>query len=136
MGTRADFWIDDGKRMEWLGSVAFDGYEWQEQPGCDVMRADDEHTFRRAVVGALATRRAIMPAEGWPWPWPDSNTTDYAYVLRNDLVEVYTFGRLVLGVDADGSLHREEAEDTRWPTMTTGQPQADTASNPPRSLPG
>jgi len=109
--------------MEWLGSVAFDGYEWQEKPGCDLMRADDEHSFRRAVSEALATRRAIMPEHGWPWPWPNSNTTDYAYVLRDDLVEVYSFGRLILGVDADGSLQREALQDTRWPTMTTGQPQ-------------
>lgn len=123
MGTRADFWFDDGQRMEWLGSVPFDGYTWQEKPDCDLMRADDEHTFRRAVAGVLTTRRSIMPDQGWPWPWPDSNTTDYAYVLRDDLVEVYVFGRLVLGMDADGEIQLEALKDTRWPAMTLGEPQ-------------
>ena len=126
MGTRADFWFDDGSRMEWLGSVAFDGYEW-ERPDCPLMQADDEHSFRRAVKAALDSRRrdrVALPEEGWPWPWPDSNTTDCAYVLRNDLVEHYCFGRLAIGVDEDGSIQTEDAKDNRWPTMVMGERQA------------
>jgi hypothetical protein len=130
MGTRADFWFDDGTRMEWLGSVAFDGYEWAEKPDCALMRADDEHSFRRAVTAALEGRRrdrVALPEEGWPWPWPNSNTTDYAYVLRDDIVEVYSFGRLVTGVDEDGIEQREATKDDRWPAMTLGQRQAEPA---------
>jgi hypothetical protein len=91
------------------------------------MRADDAPSFRRAVTAALegrSRRSAVMPEDGWPWPWPDSNTTDFAYVLRGDMVEVYIFGRLVIGVDADGVAQREEVRDARWPAMTTGQRQA------------
>ena len=126
MGTRADFWFDDGSRMEWLGSVAFDGYEW-ERPDCPLMQADDEHSFRRAVKAALDSRRrdrVALPEEGWPWPWPDSNTTDCAYVLRGDIVEHYCFGRLAIGVDDEGSIQTEDAKDNRWPTMVTGERQA------------
>lgn len=127
MGTRADFYFDDGTRMEWLGSVAFDGYEWAEKPDCPLMQADDEHSFRRAVKAALEGRRRDMvalPEEGWPWPWPNSNTTDRAYVLRNDLVEHYCFGRLAIGVDDDGSIQTEDAKDNRWPMMVMGERQA------------
>ena len=127
MGTRADFWFDDGTRMEWLGSVAFDGYEWAEKPDCALMRADDEHSFRRAVTAALEGRRrdrVALPEDGWPWPWPNSNTTDRAYVLRNDLVEHYCFGRLAIGVDDDGSIQTEDAKDNRWPMMVMGERQA------------
>lgn len=126
MGTRADFWLDEGGRMEWLGSVAFDGYEWQESPDCALMRADDAQSFRRAVTAALegrSRRSVVMPEDGWPWPWPDSNTTDFAYVLRGDMVEVYIFGRLVIGVDADGMAQREEVRDARWPAMACRQRQ-------------
>jgi hypothetical protein len=129
MGTRADFWIDDGTRMEWLGSVAYDGYEWAEKPDCALMRADDEHSFRRAVKAALEGRRCgavVMPEDGWVWPWPDSTTTDRAYVLRNDLVEHYCFGRLAIGVDEDGSLQTEDAKDSRFPAMVRGERQPDT----------
>jgi hypothetical protein len=127
MGTRADFWIDDDGRMEWLGSVCYDGYEWQESPDCALMRADDAASFRRAVTAVLegrSRRLVVMPDDGWPWPWPDSNTTDYAYVLRADIVEVYGFGRLVIGVDENGAEQREAVKDNRWPAMTTGQRQA------------
>lgn len=126
MGTRADFWLDDDGRMEWLGSVYFDGYKWTKDPDCELMQADDADSFRRAVTAALASRRrgaVAMPEDGWPWPWPDSNTTDYAYVLRADIVEVYSFGRLVTGVDDDGEEQREAQKDNRWPEMTLGQRQ-------------
>ena len=40
MGTRADFYLGEGSAAEWLGSVAWDGY--------DVTEADDglAHTLR------------------------------------------------------------------------------------------
>jgi len=31
MGTRADFYVGMGKDAEWLGSVAWDGYEWADR---------------------------------------------------------------------------------------------------------
>jgi hypothetical protein len=49
MGTRADFYVGVGPNAEWLGSVAWDGYEWQIKPDCSLMKAKTEEEFRIAV---------------------------------------------------------------------------------------
>src|SRR5690606_34786995 len=87
MGTRADFWIGYGADAEWLGSVAWDGYEWDEDPSCPVMTAKTADEFREAVRALLEPRTdATYPEQGWPWPWNDSALTDYAYVFHNGKV--------------------------------------------------
>lgn len=89
MGTRADFYIGRGQDAEWLGSVAWDGYEWAEEEGCDLMQAKTPDEFRATVAAIQAERKDFTtPAEGWPWPWDDSNTTDYAYVFHDGAVEI------------------------------------------------
>jgi hypothetical protein len=94
MGTRADFYIGTGKDAEWLGSVAFDGYEWNEKPACPLMTAKTADEFRAAVQEATNARKDFTkPEQGWPWPWNDSNTTDYAYVFNEGSVTAYCFGR-------------------------------------------
>ena len=45
MGTRADFYIGSGKDAEWLGSVAFDGYEWDDNADCALMTATTPDEF-------------------------------------------------------------------------------------------
>lgn len=88
MGTRADFYIGKGQEAEWLGSVAWDGYEW-EDPESDLMKAKTADEFRTAVLAIQSERDDFTtPADGWPWPWDDSNTTDYAYVFHNGSVEI------------------------------------------------
>lgn len=99
MGTRADFYVGTGKSAEWLGSVAWDGYEWAEEPDCALLKAADEADFR-ASVAAIAKEREdwTNPEQGWPWPWNDSNTTDYIYYF------------------AGGKAHVNDCDD--WPDMS------------------
>lgn len=111
MGTRADFYVGNGVNAEWLGSVAWDGYQWAEDEGCAIAKAKTEVDFR-AAVKELETERNdfTKPEEGWPWPWDDSNTTDYAYCFHNGKVEMYCFGRPI-GGDEDAPKKDD------WPDM-------------------
>lgn len=76
MGTRADFYVGKGKDAEWLGSIAWDGYDI---PGY-ITAAKTEENYRKAVDVFLKKRDdATFPADGWPWPWNNSGTTDCSY---------------------------------------------------------
>jgi hypothetical protein len=87
MGTRADFYVGVGDKAEWLGSVAWDGYEWDEDEDCELMKATTEQQFRDALSKILKGRDdATFPEDGWPWPWNDSTTTDYAYYFLDGKV--------------------------------------------------
>lgn len=89
MGTRADFYIGRGRSAEWLGSIAWDGYEIDDS----ILDAKDAATFKKAVVAFLKTRDdATTPEQGWPWPWDNSETTDYAYAFYRGLVSASRFG--------------------------------------------
>lgn len=93
MGTRADFYIGKGAEAEWLGSVAWDGYEWVEKVN-DLVLATTPDEFRAAVKEIEEKREDFTaPSLGWPWPWDDSHTTDYAYILIDSKVKAYCFGR-------------------------------------------
>lgn len=83
MGTRADFYVGTGESAEWLGSVAWDGDDWEESPDCALMRATTEDEFRAAVADIAADRDDwTRPEDGWPWPWEDSGTTDCTYYFE------------------------------------------------------
>ena len=114
MGTRADFYIGRGSEAEWLGSVAWNGYEWND-PDCDLLSASSPDEFRAQVQAIKEDRDDFTsPEEGWPWPWNDSRITDYAYVLHGGKVEVYVFGR---PSESDG-----ESPKVDWfPDMSTRQ---------------
>jgi hypothetical protein len=78
MGTRADFYVGRGKDAEWIGSIAFDGYE--DGIPETILYAADEAMFRSEVSKLLDERDdATKPAQGWPWPWDTSDTTDCSY---------------------------------------------------------
>jgi hypothetical protein len=82
MGTRADFYIGTGKNAEWLGSVAWDGYEWQESS--TLIESKTEEEFRAAVTEISKERDDwTSPEDGWPWPWNTSSITDYAYYFQD-----------------------------------------------------
>ena len=117
MGARADFYVGSGDKAEWLGSVAWDGYEWDEKPDCALMKATDADAFRDAVSAALDGRDdATLPAQGWPWPWDDSNITDYAYMLVDGVVKAYYFGRETF-INEAGEHDAHEDKTADFPNM-------------------
>jgi len=80
-----------GEAMEWLGSVAFDGYP----DGIDkqVLGCESPEAFRHAVAAFLASREdKTLPEQGWPWPWKTSSTTDFAYAFDEGAVHASGFG--------------------------------------------
>ena len=93
MGTRADFYIGNGTEAEWLGSVAWDGYLWDDDKDSRIAKASTDDEFRATVAEMLAGREdATLPDMGWPWPWNDSKTTDYAYCFKDGKMTTYRFG--------------------------------------------
>jgi hypothetical protein len=79
MGTRADFYIGRGPEAEWLGSIAWDGYDIS---GFKIEESKTAKTFRKRVTAFLASRDdATLPEQGWPWPWDDSTLTDEVYAF-------------------------------------------------------
>jgi len=93
MGTRADFYIGEGKTAEWLGSVSWDGYQW-EAPDSPLRSAKSADDFKAAVLQISKERDDFRSSDrGWPWPWDDSQTTDYAYCFTPEEVRVFVFGR-------------------------------------------
>jgi hypothetical protein len=83
MGTRADFYIKEGKHLkqeDWKGSIAWDGYP--DGIPTSLKKAKTKQGFMKALTAFLKKRDdATYPKEGWPWPWDNSGTTDYAYVF-------------------------------------------------------
>lgn len=128
MGTRADFYVGAGRKAEWLGSVAYDGYEW-ERKGSSLLTASSEATFRDVVALILSSRPySTRPEDGWPWPWETSATTDYVYWWNCGKARVAVFddkrkwpdmtahqnvafgtrsGMTLVTIDANGRLHVE-----------------------------
>jgi hypothetical protein len=120
MGTRADFYVGKGPEAEWLGSVAWDGYEWQEE---NYFKCRTPEGFKEAVKQISLERDDFtFPEMGWPWPWNDSCTTDYAYVWDFDTnsVEIYVFGRPYVSNEIEESEeYVEPPKVTFFPDMTT-----------------
>jgi len=79
VGTRADFYVGRGPTAEWLGSIAWDGYDIPESIAAET----DESAYRAAVRAFLDEREdgTIPERDGWPWPWDTSVLTDYVYAL-------------------------------------------------------
>lgn len=114
MGTRADFYVGVGADAEWLGSVGWDGYEWQEDPECPLMSATTEDEYRKAVAGIAVEREDwTSPDDGWPWPWNDSFTTDRAYAFVGGRTQDYDWGRLPPQSEED-----EPKKTVDWPDMS------------------
>jgi hypothetical protein len=105
MGTRADFYVKNDDQVEWLGSVAWDGYEWAEKADCPLMMATSQEEFQVAVKELSAREDWTSPEHGWPWPWDDSSTTDFSYVFDGS-TKAYEFGTAKDGNSLD------------WPDMS------------------
>lgn len=65
MGTRADFYVakkENPENMEWLGSIAWDGYAIDE-----VESAKNEEEYRNLLDNFLKNRDdSTFPEMGWP----------------------------------------------------------------------
>ena len=114
MGTRADFYVGKGKNAEWIGSVAWDGYEWgnriMDDDHDDITKSTQEEEYRQAVQRKLLERKDGTPKErGWPWPWEDSRTTDFSYCFVDGRVEAFNWGK---GLDG------ETDQDIEWPDFS------------------
>jgi len=116
VGTRADFYV----KKEWIGSVAWDGYEWSEKPNSPIASAKTEQDFRLAVETMFGPRGDVTrPEQGWPWPWKNSQTTDFAYVFEDEKVSIYIFGHKATGqLDEDGFRISEDEKCQDFPDMT------------------
>lgn len=90
MGTRADFYIGS-RKLEWLGSIAWDGYPDGQKQG--LLNAKTEEEFLRWLP--VQKEDWTSPEMGWPWPWKTSATTDYAYCFnpRKGKVYIYCFDK-------------------------------------------
>jgi len=116
MATRADFYVGVGEHAEWLGSVAFDGYEWAEDKDCALMSATTEVAFRNAVAEIAELRDKFCndwtsPDMGWPWPWENSSWTDYVYAFDSGRVTIFRFGKI--NISGEGKVS--------WPDMKSKQ---------------
>lgn len=122
MGTRADFYTRNEKSMEYLGSIAFDGYEIDD----NVLQAKTEQSFREELAKFFSDRNdySVPEQHGWPWPWNDSRTTDYSYVFENGKVLASNWGRalydpLIQQADENGGDEQDEQKlDNFWPDMS------------------
>lgn len=91
MGTRAIFWIGDPtdlENREWLGCVAFDGYEWLDKTFVNVFT---KRQFTRIINRIKQERDDFAdPARGgFPFPWTDDVfLTDVTYAFFNRRVNV------------------------------------------------
>lgn len=114
MGTRADFYIGRGESAEWLGSIAWDGYEVPEH----VRRMNSAENFREGVEQFLKTRDdATFPQDGWPWPWGDSNLTDEVWAFDEGRVwnaNGYPVARWY-ALDADGDPEQFDGDEDESP---------------------
>lgn len=118
MGTRADFYVKTTAELEWLGSIAWDGYP--DGIEASVLEADTDATFRAAVAKFFADRDDVtLPERGWPWPWNNSDTTDYAYVFADGVGVVHKNYRaeIVRSAIRDG-----ENDHQRVPSVTYDHP--------------
>jgi hypothetical protein len=80
MGTRADFYLGRGERLEWIGSCAYDGHEDTMQKW-GIFGAKTEAEYLANVNLRLSENDGTRPRDGWPWPWETSHTTDRSYTF-------------------------------------------------------
>lgn len=112
MGTRADFYRELDGKLDWLGSIAWDGYP-SGLP--DLIGANSEADYLSRVAELSERDDWTSPETGWPWPWKTSKTTDCAYVYREecDRVLLSWFGCPWLDARAYEEMTEEEGETAR-----------------------
>ena len=110
MGTRADFYLKNDDNLEWLGSIAFDGYDID-----DVSKASTKTEFKKLLKDFLDNRDdSTYPENGWPWPWNNSKLTDEIYVFVNDIRDGFNrivgYGEVWRAFNRGGCDYRDHTE--------------------------
>lgn len=123
MGTRADFYIGRGKKAEWLGSIAWDGYPQGITTKNDepiILAATTEQDYRQQLTNFFSERDDVtLPTDGWPWPWDDSQTTDYAYAFDEGRVWACPFGHGWFAANGPEPEEMPEGKEADFPNMRT-----------------
>jgi hypothetical protein len=91
MGTRADFYIGNGEKAKWLGSIGWDGSPSNIPPS--IKLATKPKQFEDEVISFIKISQGTLPEMGWPWPWNNSSTTDYSYLFIDNKVYISWFGQ-------------------------------------------
>ncbi len=104
MGTRADFYIEQENKIQWIGSKAMDGYAVAEAKEKYISPHHKEVRSVTFLVYAIKTSKtkedylqfvkeyltqaqdATFPEQGWPWPWDNSKMTDETYLFKDSRV--------------------------------------------------
>lgn len=130
MGTRADFYVKNGKDLSWQGSMAFDGYP--DGPCRTLSEVETLEVFNFFLQEIEKNIDHFTTTEaGWPWPWDDSSMTDYSYLfdVKLGVVLVSNFGSTPEPMR--GCIDGHEIEWRGFPDMTKLQSVATPGS--PRS---
>lgn len=80
MSTTADFYIGQGEEMEWIGSLAHEGFPTALPNRLRLARS--ENKYREEVTNLLHIIHPIYGIEqnhGWPWLYDTSLRTNYVY---------------------------------------------------------
>jgi len=90
MGTKADFYMEYSKRLQWIGSLYKDGHPWNIPT--DILIQINPMMFEELVLDFLESKDSAIRQNGdtWPWPWADSRMTDYSYIFAMGKVLAYS----------------------------------------------
>lgn len=116
MGTRADFYTEKDKKLNWLGSIGMDGMPNNMES--NIISSTSGYSFKKNVKSFLNNRGdATFPKDGWPWPWNDSNMTDYSYVYlsKPKKVGITNFG---VWQEIEGGIVEKEITGILFPNMS------------------
>lgn len=95
MGTRAAFWLGDPRDLEhreWLGCVAWDGHEWENDDLWALITTEAQFRDAVSVVKEARDDFADPARGGWPSPWVDDIfLTDYTSAFFDGAVRCAVF---------------------------------------------
>lgn len=93
MGTRADFYVYAENKLEWKGSIGWDGMPNGSPTDHGVIQARTLDDYLNAINNLKNSVDDFTdPDQGWPWPWDNSRLTDFTYVFYRDKVYACFFG--------------------------------------------
>lgn len=82
MGTRADFYVNHGDKLEWHGSIQWDGSP--NRLPKELLQSSSTEEFLEQLTSFLNHRGDSIkpPTDKWPWVGDSSRCTDYAYIMQ------------------------------------------------------